>query len=97
MPDTVDYQLKGLADGNRLAVFVLCKQRDNGSNMGRRFGNANLFLKLITRECNRLGISYTMPTQPVALHGGLNGALNAMETRDAFLGGDGEKLGGIAR
>lgn len=90
MPDTVDYQVKGLADGNRLAIFVLCKQRDNSSNMGRRFGNSNLFLKLITRECNRLGISYTMPTQPVAL----NGAQEVMQTREAFLGGGAEQRGG---
>lgn len=85
-PDTVDYQLKGLADGNRLSVFILCKQRENGSNMGRRFGNASLFLKLITKECHRLGITYSMPSQPVMLS---KGGLEAWHAREAFLGGEG--------
>ncbi|CAM9372728.1 unnamed protein product, partial [Hapterophycus canaliculatus] len=89
LPDTVDYQVKGLTDGNRLSIFVLCRQRENSSNMGRRFGNSSFFHKLLVRECNRLGISYTMPVQPVALGGGGGvGEDEAFRVRDAFLGGE---------
>lgn len=59
----------------------MCKQRFNGSNMDRRFANASLFLKLIAMECNRLGISYTLPLQPMAV----NGALEVLTQRDAIL------------
>ena len=90
MPDTVDYMVKGLTDGNRLAVFVLCKQRENGSNMSRRFSNGNLFLKLVARECNKNCISYTLPPQPVTLNGGCggNGGSQVLHAREAFLGGE---------
>lgn len=50
MPDTVDYSVKGLTDGNRMTVFVCCRQRENSANMSRRFGNASFFLKLLVRE-----------------------------------------------
>lgn len=83
LPDTVDYQVKGLTDGNRLSVFVLCRQRENSANMGRRFGNSSLFLKLIVRECNRHGISYTLPAQPFTL----GGAGDPLDARETFLGG----------
>lgn len=84
MPDTVDYQVKGLTDGNKLAVFILCRQRENGANMGRRFGNASLFIQLISRECNKLDITYTMPVQPVGLGGK---GLEALRAREDFLDG----------
>ncbi|CAM9337890.1 unnamed protein product [Scytosiphon promiscuus] len=86
MPDTVDYQVKGLTDGNRLSVFVMCRQRENSSNMGRRFGNSSFFHKLLAKECNRLGISYTLPVQPVEMGGGV-ARDEAFRVRDAFLGG----------
>lgn len=52
--------------------------------MGRRFANGSVFVKLITQECTKLGISYTMPNQPVSLRGGLE----ILRQREAFLGGD---------
>lgn len=87
LPDTVDYQIKGLTDGNRLSVFVLCQQRENSANMGRRFGNSSLFHKLLARECNRHGISYTLPAQPL-LTSQKGGEEEAFNVREAFLGGE---------
>lgn len=83
MPDTVEYYVKGLADGNRVTVFVCCLQRENSANMGRRFGNASFFLKLLVRECIRHGISYTLPPQPLTI----GGEAEALRVREAFLGG----------
>ena len=84
MPDTVDYNVKGLADGNRVTVFVCCLQRENSANMGRRWGNASLFIKLLLRECNRHGITYTLPPQPVTLPAG---QAEALRVQEAFLNG----------
>eukprot|EP00903_Cladosiphon_okamuranus_P008455 g8124.t1 len=93
MPDTVDYSVKGLTDGNRLSIFVCCRQRENSANMSRRFGNSSFFLKLLVRECNRHGISYTLPPQPLITGGGGDGLeAEALRTREEFLGG---KLGGV--
>eukprot|EP00752_Nemacystus_decipiens_P010393 g9262.t1 len=94
MPDTVDYSVKGLADGNRLSIFVCCRQKENSANMGRRFGNSSFFLKLLVRECNRHGISYTLPPQPLITRSGGGGGpeAEAVRTREAFLGG---KLGSV--
>ena len=96
MPDTVDYSVKGLADGNRLSIFVCCRQRENSANMGRRFGNSSFFLKLLVRECNRYGISYTLPPQPLITRaeggGGGGPEAEALRTREAFLGG---KMGDV--
>ena len=94
MPDTVDYSVKGLTDGNRLSIFVCCRQRENSANMGRRFGNSSFFHKLLVRECNRHGIRYTLPPQPIitgaaaAAGGGGGGGpeAEALRTREAFLG-----------
>ena len=85
MPDTVDYQVKQLTDGNRVAVFFMCKQKENGSNMGRRFTNASLFIKLIARECHRLGVSYSMPPQPITVN---KDSAEALRARENFLGGE---------
>lgn len=94
MPDTVDYSVKGLTDGNRMSIFVCCRQRENSANMGRRFGNSSYFHKLLVRECNRHGIRYTLPPQPLitARGGGGGPEAEALRTREEFLGGN---LGGI--
>ena len=84
MPDTVDYNVKGLADGNRVTVFVNCMQRENSANMHRRFGNASFFIKLLVRECVRHGVSYTLPPQPVTLP---SRDAEALRVREMFLGG----------
>lgn len=83
MPDTVDYNVKGLTNGNCVAVFVNCLQRENSADMNRRWGNAHIFNKLLVRECVRHGISYTLPPQPLTLPAG---EAQALRVREAFLG-----------